>query len=486
MHMFFRVLCLLSLFGISQFYFPNSMVFGQFSPIPSVELELEGSVSDGDHAPFWFTSNSFGKHRLYKNSAIVSLKLSSDRAYTHENMQIQYGLELTQRLAHENQLWLHQGWISADFFRLVRLRAGLKEETLGNEFTPLSSGSVIWSGNARPMPKIEVGTPGYVDVPFSQGKLQVKGSLAHGWFEQGRFNENVWLHQKYAGIRTAFDFPLNFTFTFHHFAMWGGVHPTFGQLPNDLESFFKVFFVRKGDEDAPMSWQENRFGNHLGSRNYGLDWTREKANWKFYFQDVYEDGSGGRMENFPDGLWGIVYQNKNTTAPLAAVLYEYLQTTDQSGPVHDNELSLRGDDNYFNHGIYRSGWTHHKQTIGTPFITSPLYNQHIDHPGNIRIWNNRVKVHHIGLMGTLMPQLSYKLLVSYSENRGVFASTITLPAVFAFEKPLYQWSALFRIDYSVPAARMGLGLALAADKGKMYGNNVGMMLTARYMPFGSL
>lgn len=447
--------------------------------LPEIQLEVTGHAGTGDHLPFWLVFNQYGKYSLDKSGAIGSLKVFSEGDST-QTLNLAYGLEAVSRLDESSHLWLHQGWFELDYLEFIRLRVGIKEETFGNEYSSLSTGSIIWSTNARPMPKIEIGTAGFIDVPFSNELFQIKGSLAHGWFESDRYVEGAWLHQKYVAARTQLDYPLNFYFAFHHFAQWGGEHPFHGSLPNDLDSYLKIFFILRGDDDSPQSWQENRFGNHIGSRHYGIDWTRDGYDISFYFQDVYEDGSGGRMENYPDGLWGIVWKNDRKDSPLVALLYEYLQTTDQSGPVHDNDLSLRGDDNYFNHGVYRSGWTHHRMTIGTPFITSPLFNQNIDNPSNMRIWNNRVRAHHLGAEGFLNANLSYRILASYSKNEGVYGSTITVPEVFRFDGPHYQWS--WRTDWNYYFYRQNITaiLSIAGDRGSMYGNSLSMMLGMRY------
>lgn len=472
---FYQIICTLIL--IHSIFIVSLPVRAQ--NLPEIHLEVTGHTGRGDQMPFWMVSNQYGKYSLDKNGAMGSLNIFS-RGDTSQTWSFAYGLEGVSRFDETPELWLHQGWFKLDYRQFIRFRAGLMEETFGNEYSPLSTGSVIWSSNARPMPKIEAGTAGFIDVPFTNGLIQIKGSLAHGWFESDRYVEGVWLHQKYAAARTRFNYPLNFNFAFHHFALWGGEHPTHGSLPKDLESYIKVFFVRKGDENSPHSWQLNRFGNHVGSRHYGIDWNRKGYDISFWFQDVYEDGSGGRMENFPDGLWGIVWKNERKDAPLVAVLYEYLQTTDQSGPVHDNDLALRGDDNYFNHGVYRSGWTRHRLTIGTPLITSPLFNQDIDNPSRIRIWNNRVSAHHFGVEGFLKRNLSYRLRVSYSKNEGIHASTISVPEVFRFDGPRYQWSWRTDWGYHFPRQNITATLSMAGDNGSMYGNTLGVMLGMRY------
>jgi hypothetical protein len=54
-------------------------------------------------------------------------------------------------------------------------------ETFGNQYDPLSSGSLLYSGNARPMPKVAAYSD-YMPVPYSRGYIEFKGYLFHGWY----------------------------------------------------------------------------------------------------------------------------------------------------------------------------------------------------------------------------------------------------------------------------------------------------------------
>lgn len=453
---------------------------GQLLKLPSITLKSTGQYNLSDQPTFWLMSNRFGKFELTQAAALASIKIETE--HTHDSfLDINYGLEMVGGTGGAENAWVHQAYLMVDFQKFIRFRAGWMEERIGNGYKPLTSGEIIWSANARPLPKIEFGSAGFVDVPYTNGLFQINGSIAHGWFESGRHVENLWLHQKYAGARTRFQFPVNISFTYHHFAQWGGKHPTFGQLPNGLNSFKKVFFIQAGDENAPVSWQINRFGNHIGSRSYGIDYERDHYSVKVYLQDVFEDGSGGRKKNYPDGLWGLVWIRQQKGTLVDAFLFEYLQTTNQSGPLHDPEQGLSGDDNYFNHGTYQSGWTHHRMTIGTPFITSPLFYNNIDHPRNISIWNNRVQVNHVGVLGTFPWNIKYRLLVSYGRNKGLHASESEVPEMFDFAgKTRRHLGWLVALNSKTPLPGLEAEMLLSGDRGEMYGNNLGFSLSFIY------
>ncbi|MBS3768601.1 MAG: hypothetical protein KGY75_10840, partial [Candidatus Cloacimonetes bacterium] len=96
-----------------------------------------------------------------------------------------------------------------------------------------------------------------------------------------------------------------------------------------------------------------------------LDYQTDDFSVNLYWQTIFEDGSGMGWRNIEDGLWGLVYKNHTKQKPLIeSAVYEFLHTTDQSGEHHriDGEI-VGGNDNYFNHTIYNSGWAYHSYII---------------------------------------------------------------------------------------------------------------------------
>ncbi|MFO7924336.1 MAG: hypothetical protein R6U58_11655 [Bacteroidales bacterium] len=71
--------------------------------------------------------------------------------------------------------------------------------------------------------------------------------------------------------------------------------------------------------------------------------------------------------------------------------------------------------NHYNNslaGWYRSGWTYHRFTIGTPLITSAIFNERRE----FGLENNRVTGHHIGFEGHITENLRYRNLLTFSCN----------------------------------------------------------------------
>ena len=129
----------------------------------------------------------------------------------------------------------------------------------------------------------------------------------------------------------------------------------------NLKAFWKVI-LPVGDKnyfenDAMEDWV---YGNHIGSMTIQLGWNINKAHQvQAYVDDIFEVGSGMRKGNGWDGLYGIQYKNRAEGRQyVRGAVVEYLQTTNQSGPIHwdsgDFPEPIRsqitdlvtGDDNY--------------------------------------------------------------------------------------------------------------------------------------------
>jgi hypothetical protein len=167
-------------------------------------------------------------------------------------------------------------------------------------------------------------------------------------------------------------------------------------------------------------------------------------------------------------LWGLVYKNQEYDKPfLKSAIFEYLHTTDQSGPYHriDGEI-VGGNDNYFNHDvIYHDGWTSKEYIIGTPLITSPVIKE-----TRYATSNNKVIAYHLGMEGWFNNNLRYRTMLSYSLNYGTNDNP--------FVKVKREFSVLTEFQYQIPDhPTWMIKTALAGDLGSMYGPDFGLMVS---------
>jgi hypothetical protein len=224
-------------------------------------------------------------------------------------------------------------------------------------------------------------------------------------------------------------------------------------------------------------------GNHLGSRNFGVDVDLNKIKIGIYWQTIIEDSSGMEFRNIRDGLWGFYVHTKDKDRLINGFVYEFIHTTDQSGkylsywllngikysyPVSGGEQHwVGGDDDYFNNGLYRFGWTYNDMVIGTPLITSPAALKVNDNASEY-IWNNKVICHHFALEGKYR-HLQYKLFATWSLNYGTNSYPLE-PALTQYSF-LLQTQIVDKLPWGISAT-----LAVGIDHGKLYGNNAGFRL----------
>lgn len=457
----------------------SSCAFSQAFKKPDYSLETGASFSTGKQTPFWLLSNQYGL--LTPNKFNGWLKADLHTQLSKKNIDYDYRLELLNRYSNKNELYVNQAYARLKLY-FINIQAGSMEETFGNQDSSLSSGGLLWSGNARPMPKISIMVPNYTKIPFTFGLLEFKGGISHGWFGEEPFVNKAWLHHKFGYIQLGGKLPVHIHYGIHHFAQWGGKTVNGGQLPDTWDDFKKVFFAKSGGNGSPESDSLNALGNHIGSRNFGIDIDLRKVEMGLYWQTIFEDGSGKAYRNIKDGLWGFDLHTKDKNRLVSGFVYEFINTTDQSGsipevwilngveytyPIEGGEYyQTGGNDNYFNNGIYQFGWTYKNMTLGTPFITSPVIP--IEGQG-IYLKNNKVTGHHFGIEGIfkdIMYKFFYTYYLNFGSNNGSYnpnkpQNSILLQTFLSNKLP---WG----IDVS---AKIGI------DIGRMYGNNLGIQVS---------
>ena len=434
---------------------------------PAFSVYAGTNVSTGEKSPFWIVSGNQGSYHSSPLGASAGILIENKDSVNHF-IGFNYGIEMLNRYNEKGyDFRFQQAYGEIRIWEII-IRAGRKAELIGNHDSLMSTGGTVWSGNAPPMPKIAISSNGYVDVPFTKGWVKLNGYMAHGWFEKNRFVKDLLLHQKYLYVKVGGDSKINVSYGLQHFAQWGGISPVerYGELPSDWDAFKKVFLAKSGTPGTVDTNEIiNRLGNHLGSRNYGLDFKFENGSTGIYYQTIFEDNSGRNDKISRDGLWGVWFGFKDKEKIVNHILYEFLNTSYQSGPAHNiGDSVLGGNDNYFNNYIYHTGWTYMGYTLGTPMITSPI----LARGDKIAILNNRVTAHHVGIAGVISKKIPYQTFFTYSINRGTYSNP------FPSAKDQFSWFGKARIPLN--NKELFLDAALALDIGKMYGNNMGMIL----------
>ena len=371
----------------------------------SGSVNLQGILSSESDSPFWFHSNKRGRideKTSFAGWANAAGKYHfSPKAFVEVGAGVLYHNGFTDKVqAVEYYLNFQYDWFSATVGRKQRdeLYQGLSAT---NE-------NMLWSLNSRPMPGIQFTTTRPVMFWKSAG-LGFKATLEEYLMDDERYIEDARVHHK--SFHLVFNKIRNteVSFGLQHFAQWAGTSDEYGDLPGGFDDYLRVVTGKgiSGNAEDGVSEQEiNGLGNHLGSYEIQLKTIINDYSVELLWNHIFEDGSGSRLGNTPDGRYGIYISDPRGNQLVDALMYEFYYTKDQSS----GSSTTDGTDNYFNNHLYRSGWTYESRVLGVPFFTL--------NENRFRIGNNRFIVHHIGLTGNIIENLPYKLLASYRKNYG--------------------------------------------------------------------
>ncbi|HEX8330027.1 MAG TPA: capsule assembly Wzi family protein [Hymenobacter sp.] len=346
----------------------------------------------------------------------------------------------------------------------------------------LSSGSLGISSNALSLPKVQLAVANYTPVPFTNGWLQFKGHLSHGWFSNTPEIKGAYLHQKALYLRVGKK-QLGFYGGLTHSAQWGGTFSS-GQAPSRLKDFMRIFVGASGNGADPIYNQgpidiANAVGNHIIIPDFGFTFQQNNSTVKLYTQTIFDKGIGDssnvnkrdRLDGLKilgrDRLVGVSWET-NKSAVLRKVLLEGLFTKHQGGNIIYN-----GRDNYYNNGTYRMGWQYNGRIIGTPlFLNSAnAANYNFDlNPSVMGGWpvvSNRVVGLHLGATGNITSALDYRLLASYVQHYGNYDND-------AFFTPAKKQSH-FLLELPYRFNKFSLTAGVAGDVGNLSTNLAGLL-----------
>lgn len=400
----------------------------------SYGINAFGSAATGDNTPFWITSNQYGIVPLEAGNGYLDVEV-----FHFQNLNKGFkwgaGLDLIASAPRYKNAYIQQLFIEFGYKNLF-LTIGSKEQYRSLWDKNLSSGDMMQSANARPIPEINIHIPDFIVVPYTRGWLQLKGNVAVGRSfdsnylgdfiqKEQTYIKNVLWHHKSGFIRiqdTKNDFPIFLTLGLQHTVQWGGTstNPAIGKQPQSFKDFIRVFFGKQGDEGASISDQINALGSHHISYDFQLGF--KKADWSLqaYYQHLSADRSGLLLYNGTDGLWGGQLELKKVSW-LKKVVIEYFTTKNQSGPFHFIDFDHEkypgrggGGDNYYNNGEYVTGYSYFNRGVGSPLVPAPEYNTN----GKLGFSSTRVQDWHIGLEGDLSSQVSYRVLATIMNGWG--------------------------------------------------------------------
>jgi len=375
------------------------------------KLEIEAKVtatgvfSNQDALPFWFYTNS---NRTLGEESSFAAVAEVNATYKFGNASIEGGIAGYYR-NNVNDEFQRRDLFARFKNTWLQVTLGAKSPEIVLDGLTTSNKNFLMSGNARPLPGllIEASDPFKISKTFS-----LDWGIGHYVLNDDRYVDNTWVHYKRLRLITKLDNKNTITAGIQHYAQWAGTSPTEGALDRGFNTFGDVFLARKSDESSVAGERRNAIGNHLGSYFLQYEHSFDSGVFAFYHDHPFEDGSGTRLANFPDGIWGVSFEMAEKGF-LNTIVYEYVDTSDQSGGTAD----VSGADGYFGNNLYRSGWTYEDQVIGVPFI---LLDPNVVQNGiNSKFTSNRAQVHHLGASGSIK-KFDWKVKGTYARFLGRF------------------------------------------------------------------
>jgi hypothetical protein len=387
-------------------------------------VEAQAIVSDAGVTPLWMRSLQYGSVPN-ENPGLV-LRAWNGKGYNlKKKYDWKYEVEATGWTGMQNDIWLTQAYVSARRGKW-ELWAGRRKEVYGLGDTTMTGGFYAWSGNAVPMPKIQLGTRDYLN--FAKEWLGIHMTYAHGWLDNQGPTINAYLHQKtlYGRIGKPSS-KLNFFGGLNHFVSWGGEAKTknggqYDYYPSSINSYFYVVTLLKDRSilptDANSSTDDlgHQYGNHLGSLDLAIKFQNNHFETLIYRQSIYETGRIAALTQINDGLSGITFKIKKRLF-LNSFGFEYLYTANQGNYSSGISEFLGLKDPHFievenyQNNTGRGSWKYWNKPIGSPIFI--IDRESVQGGGNT-FKMNAIKSIYIYLSGQINNSINWKFRLSNS------------------------------------------------------------------------
>ena len=195
-----------------------------------------GSVASNGLTPFGIVNGRYGKVPLKANNGYLCTAVYH-RQQIGRNFRWDAGMQWIASTSRYRNVYLQELYAELSYKERFHLSIGSREgrndgynQSLGDR--QLSSGDLVLSSNARPIPEINLYVPRFLSIPGTSGWLQAKGNFAVGrsfdtdYLESFReakqtYVRNVLWHHKsiYLQIKDwQGDFPVSLILGARHFA----------------------------------------------------------------------------------------------------------------------------------------------------------------------------------------------------------------------------------------------------------------------------
>lgn len=429
--------------------------------------------SSSGNLPFWMTHNELGRYAITGNAQSLTEAMVSGKVGKPGRLTFSYGSDLAILVSEKGaDPKVIEAWMGLSG-KTIRLQAGAFAEPEVMEGLSSSNGDLLRSRNARPYPKVQLSTPGFIPFLVAKKWLRIKAEYDEGILYGQRVVAHPHLHHKSMMFRVLPSPTLRFTMGLNHYVFWGGTSETYGPLPDGLDNYIRYVTGAAGNNSFQVTEQQNVAGNQLGDYLFSMEKDFTRYRLQLQLSHPFEDGSGMGFENLKDNLYTLYLAKKQQGSLLDAIVVEYLFSKHQGGSkaldTNTPDEHKRGSDDYFNHSIYRTGFTYLEQSMGTPLF-EPLQYAASGKVGGVS--NNRVSAFHLGAKGCLTHSLSWKALVTCSRNFGTYRHP--------FPSPRPQLYSLARLEWKLPKSPLALGVMVGVDHGELITKQIGVGLQASW------
>lgn len=476
--------------------------FSQSNPSVVYRLTAEGALSSGDYTPYMLTLNQFDRLSPRSNTGYISASIYGAFQFT-DHWNISGGVTGISSVHSNHKAYLQELYLRATY-RKIYIEVGSKEKSSPVINRNLSSGDFIYSGNAKPIPSFSVATDGFVKLPYLHDWVEAYADFGYGRLFDGSwtsdrfekyhvmqpgafYTKDVSYHHKELYLRSNASRKFFATIGMQHAVFFGGIKTSYESgsevvsgAKAESKDFLKVIIPKSDGNSKSTAGDSFVYGNHLGvwyaDIAYNINTHRQL---RAYMEKPFEDGSGIAFRNGFDGIWGIEYcsSSQERIIPIRGLVMEYIQTTDQSGPIHwapgDFSTSVSGQlpneatgaDNYYNNFFY-NGYSYYGLSVGSALLKSPYYNE----DNYLNYTDNRIHAWHLGISGDISSHFGYLLKGSYREGLGT--PFIPLPHKH------HSFDAMLQILWQ--KGPWECSAAYAITQGNIYGDSNGFDLKVTY------
>lgn len=467
---------------------------------------LLGALSSDGNMPFWSYANQYGIMPV--TSGAVTLVQAGTQYDESKDFQWKWGAGAAVLTDHFRPVEFFPDELFASVkWKAFSLDLGMKrccQDYLGVDpglgTLSTTAGNVERSGNCRSWPGYSFNIE-RLNIPGTNGHLQLSAAFGDYITTDNRYMKGAMVHNSalyLTGLFGRFDI----TIGLDNWALWRGKDPEGRKAPSSFSDYIRVLLGKSAAPDGPLVDRFNVLGDQRGREHLKLGWKGD--GWKLSAQHdiTYNDKSGMRFENFPDGVNTIAFSFDDKDKWVSSIVYEFQYTMYQSGtrldPEFDDEgnpiplgpgMSFTGKDNYFNNSEYKSGWTHHGMTVGNPLFYPKGTRDGSWNPAEmvLGVENNRLKAHHVGLSGKLFHHYPYKLMLTYTQAYGMYDIPYIEPSQANHEwgtvkeTPLHQFSGGFTGIIPLLGGKLQILPGIYADAGQVLGNSFGATLGLKWI-----